>query len=235
MSVKKILMVDLAEDTELFLHLGRAMLSRSELAIHTAKSGTEALEKALRLQPDLVLLDLNMPDLDGDEVCRRLKADDTTFHIPVIMLATGGDGEARNRCLASGCDDLVAKPLKDDALTRAVEKHLAIRSRRHSRARVEIPCTVDMADGRIETTIRSLSPDGMFLKIDPPPIPGTRLTVNFTLPGTGSEIRISGLARWHRKLTQEMPTGSGFEFDEIEPDTFDLIKEHVDRVLGGST
>jgi putative two-component system response regulator len=76
-----------------------------------AASGPEALAKAAEHTPDLVLLDVMMPGMDGFEVCRRLRADPVTAEMPVIMLTALDDREARLRGFESGADDFVTKPV----------------------------------------------------------------------------------------------------------------------------
>lgn len=75
-----------------------------------AEDGKLALEKAQELSPDLVLLDVMMPQMDGYEVCRRLRASFTTRHIPIIMLTARGEEDARLAGLEGGANDYVIKP-----------------------------------------------------------------------------------------------------------------------------
>jgi CheY-like chemotaxis protein len=228
MSKKTLLLVD---DVELFLQLGKTMLQRIDFDIHTARSGTEALEKAYELRPDLVLLDLYMPDKDGDQVCLELKSSPATGHIPVIMLTSEGDGDARSRCLTSGCDDFVAKPLKGDVLNRVVEKHLTVRGRRHKRAHMDLACTLVRGDEKTEAMIRTLSPLGVFVEMDPPPIPGTSYVISFSLPEADEPVSLGAIARWNRKLWEDSPIGSGFEFVEVDREMYDRMSQCVLSVL----
>jgi two-component system phosphate regulon response regulator PhoB len=75
-----------------------------------AATGTEALQRASSQRPDLILLDLNLPDLPGTEVCRRLKADPSTQPIPIIMLTARGAEADRVAGFELGAEDYVAKP-----------------------------------------------------------------------------------------------------------------------------
>lgn len=115
----KLLLVD---DVELFLELERSFLSREIFEIVTARSGREALEKVRRVRPDLVLLDLFMPEIDGAEVCRSLKADPDTRNIPVIMTTSEPQEEPdiRKRCFEAGCDDFIPKPLRREELLKVI-------------------------------------------------------------------------------------------------------------------
>jgi two-component system cell cycle response regulator len=84
--------------------------------VATAASGPEALEVAGRWMPDVVLLDVVMPGMDGYEVCRRLKAAPATAHVPVVMVTALLDQAERVRGLEAGADDFLSKPLDDAAL-----------------------------------------------------------------------------------------------------------------------
>jgi len=100
--------------------VARAKLTASYFEVIEAENGAQAIELAEREQPDLILLDVLMPGMDGFETCRRLKATYATTHIPVVML-TALDGQAeRLRGLDAGADDFLTKPYPDMALyTRA--------------------------------------------------------------------------------------------------------------------
>ena len=109
----RILIVD---DIDANVRLLQAKLEAEYYQAAVARSGPEALERALADQPDLILLDVMMPGMDGFEVCRRLKADIATQHIPVVMV-TALDGRAdRLTGLQAGADDFLTKPIDDLAL-----------------------------------------------------------------------------------------------------------------------
>ena len=95
-----------------------------QLQVITARDGVEALERAAML-PDLILLDLILPRLDGFEVVRRLKADPRTRHIPVLALTALTDESERQEALTAGCDGLIVKPFDTDTLVQTVAARLA--------------------------------------------------------------------------------------------------------------
>lgn len=82
----------------------------------TATSGAEALEKIIQDSPDMVLLDVMMPEMDGFEVCRRIKSNPQTAHIPVVMVTALTDSSDRVNGLEAGADDFLTKPVNDIAL-----------------------------------------------------------------------------------------------------------------------
>jgi two-component system cell cycle response regulator len=93
-----------------------AKLSAEYYDVITALNGEDALKRAREESPDMVLLDVMMPGMDGFEVCRRLKADAVTAHIPVVMVTALTDSEDRVRGLENGADDFLSKPVNDVAL-----------------------------------------------------------------------------------------------------------------------
>src|ERR671939_8294 len=97
----RVLVVD---DVDVNVKLLEAKLSAEYFDVLTASNGPTALEVAARELPDIVLLDVMMPQMDGFEVCRRLKADPRTHHIPVIMVTALDQPSDRVRGLEAGAD-----------------------------------------------------------------------------------------------------------------------------------
>jgi two-component system, cell cycle response regulator len=109
----RVLVVDDVATNRLLL---RAKLSSAYYDVVVAESGARALEIALGEQPDMVMLDVMMPDMDGFAVCAALKANAETAHIPVIMVTALDSPEERVRGLEVGADDFLSKPFNDLAL-----------------------------------------------------------------------------------------------------------------------
>jgi two-component system, sensor histidine kinase and response regulator len=99
-----------------------------------ATNGTQALERAQSRPPDLILLDLMMPDMDGLEVCRRLKADPLTQQIPVIFLTASNEMEHLVKGFEMGAVDYVTKPFNTPELLARVRTHLELK---HARERLQ--------------------------------------------------------------------------------------------------
>ena len=114
----RILIVD---DVPANIRLLEAKLSAEYYQIATAQDGFEALSLAHSWQPDLILLDIMMPEMDGYEVSRRLKADPATHHIPVVMITALGEPGERLRGLESGADDFLTKPVEHETLLARVK------------------------------------------------------------------------------------------------------------------
>jgi putative two-component system response regulator len=104
-----------------------AILSSHGFRFESARDGREGLEKARELLPDLILLDIAMPRLDGLEACRRLKADPLTRRIPVVMFTSLTDRESRIRALEAGANDFLGKPIDGTELIVRVHNLLKVK------------------------------------------------------------------------------------------------------------
>jgi two-component system, cell cycle response regulator len=98
------------------VRLLEAKLTAEYFEVHTAMNGVDALESVQRVKPDIVLLDVMMPGMDGIEVCRRIKGNPQTHHIPVVMVTALDQPDDRVRGLEAGADDFLTKPVSDLAL-----------------------------------------------------------------------------------------------------------------------
>jgi two-component system cell cycle response regulator DivK len=121
-STRRILIVDDNDDNRRIL---RDLLTHAGMEVIEALSGEDAVARAMTERPDLVLMDIQLPDIDGYEATRRIKAEPALSQLPVIAVtsyALSGD-EAKAR--AAGCDGYVAKPFSPRALLATVKEYLA--------------------------------------------------------------------------------------------------------------
>lgn len=122
LSQARVLIVD---DIAFNLQLINAALAKAGFQkMDTARDGVEALEKTLSLKPDIVLLDLNMPNLDGFGYCERVRNHPEAPRMPIIVQTIIEEREAKLRALSSGADDFLNKPLDQEELVLRVCMHL---------------------------------------------------------------------------------------------------------------
>ena len=117
-------LVLLAEDFEDARELYRDCLEFSGFSVETASNGREAIDQAIALQPDVILMDASMPVLDGWQATRELKANPTTQHIPVLALTAHAFEDAIQQARAVGCDGFVTKPCLPDDLVAKIRATL---------------------------------------------------------------------------------------------------------------
>jgi two-component system cell cycle response regulator DivK len=111
----------LVEDNDLNRDMLSRRLSRRGYDVEVAVDGAEALEKARAVAPDLVLMDMSLPVLDGWAATRQLRASDDTRDIPVIALTAHAMAEDRGKALDAGCDDFDTKPVEFARLLGKIE------------------------------------------------------------------------------------------------------------------
>ena len=98
------------DDSEIALATIEAMVEMDGYEFHSATNGTEALELIREVVPDVVLMDVVMPDIDGFELCRRMKADEATRMTPIVLITGLDSKHDRIRGIEAGCDDFMVKP-----------------------------------------------------------------------------------------------------------------------------
>jgi twitching motility two-component system response regulator PilH len=122
MSQPKTILV--ADDSPTVVEIMKFMLTTMGYQVEVATDGIEAIERAYAVHPDLILLDIEMPKMNGYQVCRLIKADRATSHIPVLILTSRDLASDRFWGLATGADEYVVKDLEDESLFARIEKLL---------------------------------------------------------------------------------------------------------------
>jgi two-component system cell cycle response regulator len=151
MSARVLVVDDILPNVKLL----EAKLSSEYYEVLTATGGEEALKRVLAESPDIILLDVMMPGMDGFEVCRRIKDNPATAHIPVVMVTALTDSEDRVRGLEAGADDFLSKPVNDLALMARV------------RSLVRLKMTVDEWRARENTASQLGVMDGDTVRTQP--------------------------------------------------------------------
>jgi CheY-like chemotaxis protein len=105
---KKVLLVD---DSSTVLLMEKMILAKGPYEVITARDGVEGVAKAKSEQPDVILLDVMMPNLDGLSACAAIRADEATAHIPIVMVTTRGEEHNIETAFRNGCNDYVTKPI----------------------------------------------------------------------------------------------------------------------------
>jgi CheY-like chemotaxis protein len=148
-SLPSLLLVD---DSDAILALEKAILS-GHYSLHTASNGREALERLGKLQPAAVLLDLSMPEMDGDEVLQRMKANPATSDIPVIIISS--EKSRAEACLGMGAEAFLAKPFRAEDLLSKVATALE-NARNRARAGAMLVLRMSVGDQEFALPLESV-------------------------------------------------------------------------------
>lgn len=119
--MKRILVV---EDNETNMYLIRFILEKSGYEVIEAMEGAVGVELAVKEKPNLIIMDIQLPDIDGLEVTKRIRASEADSDIPIIALTSFAMAGDRERALAAGCTGYIEKPINPDTFIAEIEKFL---------------------------------------------------------------------------------------------------------------
>jgi DNA-binding response OmpR family regulator len=226
----------LADPSEFCLELLKGFLKQSKVQIFTASDGPGAIRRAGKLRPDLVVLERGLPEIDGLECCRAIKADQHLAAVPVIVLLPAGQGGERAACLAAGCDAVVEKPLNRKDFLEAGRAFLGRIERREPRilCRASVACRFDQ-----ETffgTIEDISPQGMYVGSNRQVQNGETLRARFLLPWQeGRLIEADARVTWTQGARglrkNKLPQGFGIAFENPDLDDMQAIRSFIEHSL----
>lgn len=127
MSEKKKQIVLIVEDNDLNLKLFQDILSAHELETVETRDGAKAIELAHEVNPTLIIMDIQLPNISGIELIRQLKSNESTKDIPIIAVTAFAMQEDEAKIMAAGCEDYLAKPISIVPFIETVQKHLIAR------------------------------------------------------------------------------------------------------------
>ncbi len=231
MARPKILLVD---DNRLFLEMEKEFLQPCAVMIYTACDGREALELVRMVRPDLIFMDLHMPEMDGAECCAILKGDPDMKGIPVVMVVTTERDDDLLRCRRAGCDHIVSKPVDRSAFLSAGHRFLSD----FDQIEMRLPCLTlvvfRLGKETFYGTSANLSSQGMFVAYDGRVEPDDLVRLNFLVPGSnGKVVEATGRVAWVNggaPLPKPgLPKGFGIEFTMVTTEGVCAIAEVLSR------
>ncbi len=228
---KKILLVD---DVQLFLEQEKTFFQRGQFDLLLASSGTDACRMIGDERPDLVFMDLHMPDLDGDACCHKIKSDPELRQIPIIMVTDGVSEEDFDRCWQSGCDDIIVKPINRHYFLAITKKHLNILFRTAPRyiARLRIHYGTNSETLLTDYSI-NLSTGGVLVECDDFLPIDTILSIEFILPEDGRIISCKGRVAWvnhpDTMVNPQLPAGMGIQFLDISLNDMNAVRQYIKK------
>ena len=119
--MKKILVI---EDNENNLYLSRFILEKSGYKVIEARDGVSGVEKAIKEKPDLVIMDIQLPNINGLEATKRIRASEADHNVPIIALTYYAMTGDREKALAAGCTGYIEKPINPETFMAEIERYL---------------------------------------------------------------------------------------------------------------
>lgn len=231
---KRILIVD---DSETFLMYVSILLRRMGFdKVIPADNGVEALKLLRILMPDVVMLDIAMPQMDGITVLRHIKGDDHTSNMPVIMVSIASDRKSYEECERLGCSAYLTKPLKITELNNALNECVFKgKKRQFLRTSFEKKITVTHNGVAKEHYAVSLSEGGMYIRNINPLSIGTEVEIALPLKDKktvslkGTVIYVKDL---HGDLFKIAP-GMAIEFKDLTNNDSAMLRSYITELLTG--
>jgi len=232
--MQKVLLVD---DVKLFLEMEKAILSKRNLQIFTASSGHEAIDIHRRERVDLILCDLYMPGMNGDEMCRVIRSDGTLKSVPIVMVTTSASEEDIQRCRNAGANDYIAKPIKPAELLSKLNTYINVAMRANTRifVRLRVEGTAgDSSELFIGTTL-NISSSGFLIETGRIFTLGDIISLSLAIPD--SAVRIDTKGEVVRKAVGDLPKMNYYGINLIDIKDEDkqaieaYVKQHPEAVV----
>jgi CheY-like chemotaxis protein len=218
----------LVDDVRLFLEIQKEFLQNSSVHVMTARNGVDALDASNNKRPDLIFMDLEMPEMNGIDCCRAIKSDPRSAGIPVVMITGRGDEASLVDCRAAGCNDLLTKPLNRNLFLETAVRFVRSVDRREKRSRLEAAGELRFRGRNFPCTLRDLSVGGAFITPgeDFQGEVGRVIQIAFTLPN-GSPVECQGTVVWQEKPAAGLPRGFGVSFVLLPQGTKDALTSYL--------
>ena len=212
----------LVDDVQLLRGITKNYFNRSEFQLSTARDGAEAIRMALAIRPHLIIMDCEMPGMDGVACCREIKNHPDLFTTPVILLSENSR-ERIDYCWSSGCDGLVTRPFGRRELLNAARQYVTLANRAAPRINRNILVKYGLADDlEWHDYAHNLGTGGLFLATDRVFDQAVEFTIEFMIPRAENPIicraRVAWLNRVEKPRRPDLPTGIGLEFVGLDRD-----------------
>lgn len=220
----------LADDSPVTLAVEKSYLESRSFKVFSTSSATEALELSVTLRPDLILLDYDMPVMNGDLVCRALKERPETAGIPVIILTAHQDPAIRKKCEEAGAVEFVQKSTGRETLLDKIAAVLGLPRRRHVRVPCRLEVTLLAGEARIRAVAHNVSAGGLYITLDRELQQGAALQLSLSLPDVAAPVQALGEVVRTEHLGGKL-RGYGIQLIQAEPEAIEALKSFVAKTL----
>jgi CheY-like chemotaxis protein len=220
---KKVLLVD---DTESGLALLRRIVTPAHFTMFEANSGRQALKIHRRERVDLIIMDLQMPGMDGEQVTRTIRAERGQRAVSILLFADSSRPVLRERCLAAGADDFIPKPFKNADVLARVRSLMNVVVRKDTALLAHVKAEDAGPDVKpFVARIVNVSTSGLLLEANVPLARGRRVRVKFFVPD--STTQISARATVVRRADGGGAARCGVRFTALDPSARRIILDYV--------
>jgi CheY-like chemotaxis protein len=216
----------------MFLEIQKGFLKMSIIQIMCARDGCEALAIVKREPPDLIVMDLHMPVMNGAECCAAIKGNPDLSSIPVIMATAAGKEEDHELCRRAGCDGLLTKPFDRALYLDMVRCYIPELDRREKR--IPVSTKIRFQAFRVVMTgiVLDLSIRGAYVSTEYELDEGTEVTFAFSLPGDpGAVVQAKGRVCWKnngaKRMKMDYPPGFGMEFSAFGEGSLAALQKYI--------
>jgi len=231
---KKIMIVD---DNDTFIMYMCILLDRMGYDVVPACSGAEAMKVLKVMKPDLIMINVHMPVLDGVSTLRRIKEDKSLSDTPLFMITSDTTGDAVKKCKDLGCMDYLRKPVRLSDLHYALQEHLFSPlgwKRKHLRINHHMKVSVAYDGEAQEMFTETLSEGGMFLRKKEPLPVGSEVSVTVPMDA-GKTLKLKGAVIYTKGLHDDVyftfPPGMAVEFKDLMGEEAKDLARYVSRLI----
>ena len=228
---KKVLLVD---DVEFIVDVMQSYLKKSPVVTCRASNGRSAIDMALLHWPDLIVMDVAMPEMDGVTACREIRKNDKLKDIPIILIYDPERDPSPEELMQSGCSELVTKPLAREEFLTITHRHLFHIERRERRSPCQMTVNFSVDGKTFQGLGVDISRSGMYVETREKGFGKSNVDVDFLL-ATVSErkIRAKGRIVWinqgHPRPNLAMPQGLGVEFQLVSEESRAIINKYLEE------
>jgi two-component system, OmpR family, alkaline phosphatase synthesis response regulator PhoP len=225
----------LVDTDDLLFKLKTTLFSREGFLLLTAKTGADVLRLAASNSPDLIFINLDLPDMSGADCCEALKRDERSRRIPVIISAPPERAGDIERVVEVGCDVVIPRPVVCKDFVAATRKFIKIDERGQYRMPARFPVLHGLdSDSMVPGYAGNLSTDGLFLETDATVPIGAVMELKFFLPEGQRKICCTARVAWHNNgelSRHNLGSGVGLQFLELATDDRLLIASFISATL----
>lgn len=228
---KKVLLVD---DVEFIVDVMQSYLKKSPVATCRAGNGRSAIDMALLHWPDLIVMDVAMPEMDGVTACREIRKNDKLRDVPIILIYDPERDPSPDELMQCGCSELVTKPLAREEFLTITHRHLFHIERRERRSPCQMTVNFSVDGKTFQGLGVDISRSGMYVETREKGLRKSNVDVDFLL-ATVSErvVRAKGRIVWvnqgHPRPNLGMPQGIGVEFQLVGEESRAIINKYLEE------